>query len=135
MNNRKQFDQEVLKFQGVGFLLTDLWAKLMNVTQGLLRFTEKYDVAVEKYGGELPKNMAQAMVAAASQLKYHTCALSKEICYEAANLMGGAGLCDNTLMHDLLNISRIQEIVGGSRQIQLYILSMAMRQLYKMTGI
>ena len=49
--------------------------------------------------------------------------------------MGGAGLSDNTLMQDLLNISRIQEIVGGSRQIQLYILSMAMRQLYKMTGI
>jgi alkylation response protein AidB-like acyl-CoA dehydrogenase len=134
-NNRKQFDQEILKFQGVGFLLTDLWARLTNVTQGLLRFVEKYDAAIEKFGGELPKNMAQAMVAAASQLKYHTCSLSKEICYEAANLMGGAGLCDNTLMHDLLNISRIQEIVGGSRQIQLYILSMAMRTLYKMTGI
>jgi alkylation response protein AidB-like acyl-CoA dehydrogenase len=134
-NNRKQFDQEILKFQGVGFLLTDLWAQLMNVTQGLLRFTEKYDAAVEKFHGEIPKNLSQAMVAAASQLKYHTCSLSKEICYEAANLMGGAGLCDNTLMHDLLNISRIQEIVGGSRQIQLYILSMAMRQLYKMSGI
>ncbi|MFW9948905.1 MAG: acyl-CoA dehydrogenase family protein [Candidatus Thorarchaeota archaeon] len=134
-NNRKQFDQEILKFQGVGFLLTDLWAQLMNVTQGLLRFVEKYDEKVEKFGGELPKNLAQALVAAASQFKYHACALSKDICYEAANLCGGAGLSDNTLMHDLLNISRIQEIVGGSRQIQLYILSMAMRQLYKMTGI
>jgi butyryl-CoA dehydrogenase len=134
-NNRKQFNQEILKFQGVGFLLTDLWAQLMNVTQGLLRFTEKYDEKVEKFGEELPKNLSQAMVAAASQFKYHICALSKEICYEAANLMGGAGLCDNTLMHDLLNISRIQEIVGGSRQIQQYILSMAMRTLYKMTGI
>jgi alkylation response protein AidB-like acyl-CoA dehydrogenase len=49
--------------------------------------------------------------------------------------MGGAGLCDNTLMHDYLNISRIQEIVGGSRQIQQYIMSMALRQLYKMSGI
>jgi len=135
VNNRKQFDQEILKFQGVGFTLTDLWARLMNVTQGLLRFVEKYDEKLEKFGGELPKTISQAMVAAASQLKYHTCALSKEICYECANLMGGAGLSDNTLMHDLVNISRIQEIVGGSRQIQQYILSMAMRQLYKMTGI
>ena len=134
-NNRKQFDQMILKFQGVGFLLTDLWARLSNVTQGLLRFCEKYDATVEKFGGELPKNLAQAMVAGASQYKYHICALSKDICYEAANLMGGAGLCDNTLMHDLLNISRIQEIVGGSRQIQQYILSMAMRTLYKMAGI
>jgi len=134
-NNRKQFDQMILRFQGVGFLLTELWARLTNVTLGLLRFCETYDDKVEKFGGELPKNISQAMVASASQFKYHTTALSKEICYEAANLMGGAGLCDNTLMHDLVNISRIQEIVGGSRQIQLYILSMAMRTLYKMTGI
>jgi len=135
VNNRKQFNQMILKFQGVGFLLTDLWARLSNVTQGLLRFCEQYDAKVEHFGGELPKNLAQAMVAGASQYKYHTCALSREICYEAANLMGGAGLCDNTLMHDLLNISRIQEIVGGSRQIQQYILSMALRQIYKMSGI
>jgi alkylation response protein AidB-like acyl-CoA dehydrogenase len=134
-NNRKQFDQEILKFQGVGFLLTELWARLTNVTLGLLRFCETYDDKMEKFGGEIPKNISQAMVASASQFKYHTTALSREICYEAANLMGGAGLSDNTLMHDLVNISRIQEIVGGSRQIQLYILSMAMRTLYKMTGI
>ncbi|MFX1357646.1 MAG: acyl-CoA dehydrogenase family protein, partial [Promethearchaeota archaeon] len=106
-----------------------------NVTLGLLRFCEKYDEKIEKFGGELPKSISQAMVASASMFKYHCTALSKDICYEAANLMGGAGLCDNTLMHDLLNISRIQEIVGGSRQIQQYIMSMAMRTLYKMTGI
>jgi len=135
VNNRKQFNQEILKFQGVGFLLTDLWARLTNVTLGLLRFCEKYDEKIEKFGGELPKNINQAMVASASMFKYHCTALSKDICYEAANLMGGAGLSDNTLMHDLLNISRIQEIVGGSRQIQQYIMSMAMRTLYKMTGI
>jgi butyryl-CoA dehydrogenase len=134
-NLRKQFDQEILKFQGVGFTLTDMWARVTNVTQGLLRFCEKYDETEEKFGGEIPKNISQAMVAAASQFKYHTTSLSKEVCYECANLMGGAGLSDNTLMHDLVNISRIQEIVGGSRQIQLYILSMAMRTLYKMSGI
>jgi butyryl-CoA dehydrogenase len=134
-NLRRQFNQEILKFQGVGFTLTDMWARVTNVTQGLLRFCEKYDQVEEKFGGEIPKNISQAMVASASQYKYHTTALSKEVCYECANLMGGAGLCDNTLTHDLLNISRIQEIVGGSRQIQLYILSMAMRTLYKMSGI
>jgi isovaleryl-CoA dehydrogenase len=135
VNNRKQFNQEVLKFQGVGFLLTDLWARLMNVTLGLLMFTKNYDSKVEKFGGSLPKNISQAMVASASQFKYHAAKLSEEICYESANLMGGAGVCDNTLMQDLLGISRIAEIIGGSRQIQTYVLSMAMRQLYKMTGI
>ncbi len=132
-NNRKQFDQEILKFQGVGFLLADLWAKTTNLTIGLLKFCESFDEKYIKFEGNIPKNISQAMVASASQFKYQSTALSKEVCYETANVMGGAGLCDNTMMHDYLNISRIQEIVGGSRQIQQYIMSMALRQLYKMS--
>lgn len=132
-NLRKQFDQEILKFQGVGFLLSDLWARTTNLTLGLLKFCETYDEKYEKFGGEIPKNISQAMVASASQLKYHAAKMSKKVCYECANLMGGAGLCDNTLMHDYLNISRIQEIVGGSRQIQQYIMSLSLRQLFKMS--
>jgi alkylation response protein AidB-like acyl-CoA dehydrogenase len=132
VNMRKQFNQEILKFQGVGFLLADLWAQTTNLTLSIIKFCESYDEKFEKFGGDIPMNIRQAMVASASQLKYHCAKVSKEVCYEAANLMGGAGLGDNTLMHDYLNISRINEIVGGSRQIQQYILSMAMRQLYKM---
>jgi alkylation response protein AidB-like acyl-CoA dehydrogenase len=131
-NMRKQFDQEILKFQGVGFLLTDLWAKTTNLTLGLLKFCEEYDKKMEKFEGHIPTNISRAMVASASQFKYHCTNLSKQICYEAANLMGGAGLSDNTLMQDYVNVSRIQEIVGGSRQIQQYIMSMALRQLFKM---
>ncbi|MFX1380251.1 MAG: acyl-CoA dehydrogenase family protein [Promethearchaeota archaeon] len=131
-NMRKQFDQEILKFQGVGFLLTDLWAKTTNLTLGLLKFCEEYDKKMEKFEGHIPANISRAMVASASQFKYHCTNLSKQICYEAANLMGGAGLSDNTLMQDYVNVSRIQEIVGGSRQIQQYIMSMALRQLFKM---
>jgi alkylation response protein AidB-like acyl-CoA dehydrogenase len=135
VNNRQQFNQMVLKFQGVGFLLTDLWARLTNVTLGLLMFCKNYDSKMEKFGGALPRNISQALVASASQFKYHAAKLSAEICYEAANLCGGAGLCDNTLMQDLVNMSRIAEIVGGSRQIQNYVMSMALRQVYKMSGI
>ena len=132
-NLRKQFNQEILKFQGVGFLLSDLWARTTNLTLGLLKFCETYDEKYEKFGGEIPNNISQAMVASASQLKYHAAKMSKKVCYECANLMGGAGLCDNTLMHDYLNISRIQEIVGGSRQIQQYIMSLSLRTLFKMS--
>jgi len=135
VNNRKQFDQMVLKFQGVGFTLTDLWARLTNITLGLLMFCKNYDGKMEKFGGELPRNISQALVASASQFKYHVAKLTEEICYEAANLMGGAGLSDNTLMYDLVNISRIAEIIGGSRQIQNYVMSMSLRQVYKMSGI
>ncbi|MHA1488671.1 MAG: acyl-CoA dehydrogenase family protein [Promethearchaeota archaeon] len=132
-NMRKQFDKMILLFQGVGFLLTDLWARTTNLTLGLLKFAESYDEKMEKFGGVLPRNINQAMVASASQLKYHCTSIAKDVCYECANVMGGAGLCDNTLTHDYMNMSRIQEIVGGSRQIQQYIMSMALRQIYKMS--
>ncbi|MFX1495044.1 MAG: acyl-CoA dehydrogenase family protein [Promethearchaeota archaeon] len=57
--------------------------------------------------------------------------LCQRVAYECANLMGGAGVCDNTLMHDLLGITRIQEIGGGTRQIMSYIMSYALRALFK----
>jgi len=128
---RKQFDKPIMSFQGVGLLLSDLWAKTTTITYGLLKFCEDYDAKLDKYGGELPASLSRAFVAAASQFKYMAASNCKDVCYEAANLMGGAGLCDNTLMHDLLGISRIQEIVGGSRQIQLYIISNALSGLAK----
>jgi alkylation response protein AidB-like acyl-CoA dehydrogenase len=134
-NMREQMGREILKWQGVGFLLTDFWAKTTNLTLGLLKFSQAYDEKVEKFGGEheIPGNIRQAMVASASQLKYHTTLLCKELCYEMGNLMGGAGVCDNTAMYDYMNISRIQEVVGGTRQIQQYIMSMALRTLFKMS--
>ena len=132
-NMRKQFGQPILQFQGVGMLLADLFAKTQTLTYGLLKFCQDYDALAEKYGSEhaIPPRINQALVPTASQFKYMAAQSSKEVCYEAANAMGGAGLCDNTLMHDLINISRIQEIVGGSRQIQLYIIMGALGRIFK----
>jgi len=130
-NMRRQFDKEILLFQGVGFTLTDLWARTTALTHGILKFCEKYDEKMEKYNHNLPDNISRAFVALGSQYKYNCALLSKKVCYEAANLMGGAGLCDNTLMHDYINISRIQEIIGGSRQIQQFIMSRNLRNQFK----
>ncbi|MFX1315718.1 MAG: acyl-CoA dehydrogenase family protein, partial [Promethearchaeota archaeon] len=130
-NMRKQFDQEILKYQGVGFPLSDLWAKTMSLTLATLHISQVIDDKLEKLG-TLPKEFNLALVATASQLKSQAAKLSERVCYECANLMGGAGACDNTLMHDLLGISRIQEMGGGTRQIQQYIMSLALRQLFKL---
>ncbi|MFX0187292.1 MAG: acyl-CoA dehydrogenase family protein [Candidatus Hodarchaeota archaeon] len=130
VNMRKQFNQEILKFQGVGFPLSDLWAKTMNLTLAFLYIAQTVDEKIEK--GTLTKEFNLALVASASQLKSQSAKLSERVCYECANLMGGAGACDNTLMHDLLGISRIQEMGGGTRQIQQYIMSLSLRQLFKM---
>jgi len=130
-NMRKQFDQEILKYQGVGFPLSDLWAETMNLTLSTLHVCQMIDKKMEQFG-TLPKEFSLALAATASQLKSISAKLSQKAAYECANLMGGAGVCDNTLMHDLLGVTRIQEIGGGTRQIQQYIMSLTLRQLFKL---
>jgi butyryl-CoA dehydrogenase len=129
-NMRKQFNQEILKYQGVGFPLSDLWAETMNLTLSALYVCQMVDKKVEQFG-TLPKEFSLALAATAAQLKSISAKLSQKAAYECANLMGGAGVCDNTLMHDLLGVTRIQEIGGGTRQIQQYIMSLTLRQLFK----
>ena len=130
-NMRKQFDQMILKFQGVGFPLADLWAETMNLTLSTLNVCQRVDKKVEQFGS-LPKQFNLALMATAAQLKSISAKLAQRTAYECANLMGGAGVCDNTLMQDLLGITRIQEIGGGTRQIQQYIMSLTLRQLFKL---
>ncbi|MHA1688286.1 MAG: acyl-CoA dehydrogenase family protein [Promethearchaeota archaeon] len=131
-NMRKQFNQEILKYQGVGFPLADLWAQTMNLTLATLKICEIVDAKMEKFKGTLPKDVNLALGANASQLKSQSAKLTERVCYECANLMGGAGACDNTLMQDLLGISRIQEMGGGTRQIQQLLMSYALRRIFKM---
>jgi butyryl-CoA dehydrogenase len=130
-NMRRQFDKEILLFQGVGFTLADLWAKTAAITHGVLKFAETYDEKFKKYGGNLPDPVAQSMVSSASQYKYICAKLAKEVCFESANSMGGAGVCDNTLMHDYIGVSRILEVVGGTKEVQKLIMSRGLRRLFK----
>ncbi len=131
-NMRKQFNQEILKYQGLGFPLTDLWAKTMNLTLAALHICQIVDERMEQFNGKLPKDLNLALVANASQLKSQSARLTERVCYGCANIMAGAGLCDNTLMEDLLGVSRIHETGGGTRQMQQYIMSLALRQHFKM---
>ncbi len=131
-NLREQMGQPILLHQGVGFTLVDLWAKTTNMTLAILQFCHLYDAKFAKYKGEIPIAVKGSLAGSASQLKYSCAGLTAHTCYEAANLMGGAGVCDNTMMADLLGISRIQEMGGGTRQIQQYIMSRALRALWKM---
>jgi alkylation response protein AidB-like acyl-CoA dehydrogenase len=130
-NMRKQFDQEIIKYQGVGFPLADMWAKTMSLTLATLHICQIIDEKMDQFG-TLPQNFNLALVATASQLKSQSAKLSERVCFGCADLMGGAGLCDNTLMSDLLGISRIHQVGGGTSQIQKYIMSLALRQLFKL---
>jgi len=132
LNLREQFGEPVLKYQGVGFPLTNQWSKTMNLTLAALHISQIVDREMEEHGGKLPEQLNLALGVNASQLKSQSAKLTERVCYECANLMGGAGACDNTLMEDLLGISRIQEMGGGTRQIQQYIMSFSLRKIFKM---
>ncbi|GAB4324326.1 MAG: hypothetical protein Kow0069_29900 [Promethearchaeota archaeon] len=120
---REQMGKKILRHQAVGFLLSELWARTANLTRALLNFCRTYDALVEKHSGELPADLSRRLAASASQLKFDCASANQRTCYEVANLMGGAGVCDNTRVRDLLGVSRVQEIVGGTRQIQQYIMT------------
>jgi len=130
-NLRKQMDKEIILHQGVGFTLADIWAHTANLTRSLIDFCRTYDSLMIKYSNKLPTDIQKSLVTASSQLKYDSAKHNVNAVYECMNLMGGAGVSDNTLMWDLLGVSRVQEIVGGTRQIQQYIMSSAIRSLGK----
>jgi butyryl-CoA dehydrogenase len=130
-NMREQFGKSVIRFQGVGFTLASLYSQVVMITMALQKFAESYDEKYTKYEHKIPKAIKGALEINASQLKYSAAKLTERVCYECANLMGGGGVNDNTLMRDLLGISRIQEIVGGTRQIQELIISRALGKIFK----
>lgn len=133
-NLRKQMGQEIIKHQGVGFLIGDYWAQTTNFTLAVIQFCRSYDAAIKQYEGKLPPALSMALVASASQMKYQGAILAERCCYEMANVMGGGGVNDNTLMEDYLGVSRIQEVVGGARQIQQYLMQVSLRKLWQMSN-
>jgi alkylation response protein AidB-like acyl-CoA dehydrogenase len=128
---RKQFDKEIIKYQGVGFPLADMWAQTMSLTLATLHVCQIIDEK-KKELDILPHDFNLSLVTTASQLKSQTAKLTERVCFGCADLMGGAGLCDNTLMRDLLGISRTWQIGGGTSQIQNHIMSSALRRLFKL---
>jgi alkylation response protein AidB-like acyl-CoA dehydrogenase len=130
-NMRKQFDKEIIKYQGVGFPLADMWAKTMNLTLATLHICQIIDEKREE-SGIIPHDFNLSLVATASQLKSQSAKLAERVCFKCADLMGGAGLCDNTLMSDLVGITRTWKIGGGTSQIQNHIMSSALRQQFKL---
>ncbi|MFX0102532.1 MAG: acyl-CoA dehydrogenase family protein [Candidatus Hodarchaeota archaeon] len=132
-NLRKQMGQEIIKHQGVGFTLTEWWSKLNVLTMAILSSARAYDENCDEHG-KLRPDLEAAYAVGASQLKYYSASLVERGIYELANVMGGGGVNDNTLMKELLGISRIQEIVGGTRQIQQYVMGGFLRKLWKMSS-
>ncbi|MHA1689291.1 MAG: acyl-CoA dehydrogenase family protein [Promethearchaeota archaeon] len=126
-NLRKQFGQEIIKFEGVGFGLADLLSKCTAATSLALQAATIYDDKI--LFAEKPNKEAEKWVAAvSSQGKYFVSKLTHEVCYEVQQYMGGISITDNTPVDELMDTSKIEEVIGGARNIQLFIIQNLLRR-------
>jgi alkylation response protein AidB-like acyl-CoA dehydrogenase len=120
-NLRKQFGKPVIRYQGVGYGLADLLTKCTAASSLALQAATIYDEKI--LFAEKPSKEAEKWVAGvSSQGKYYLAKLTHEICYEVQQHMGGISVTDNTPVDELLDISKIEEVIGGARNIQLLLI-------------
>jgi alkylation response protein AidB-like acyl-CoA dehydrogenase len=120
-NLRQQFGKPVIRYQGVGYGLADLLTKCNAATSLALQVASVYDEEI--LFAEKPSKEAEKWVAGiSSQGKYLVSKLTHEICYEVQQHMGGVSVTDNTPVDELVDISKIEEVIGGARNIQLLLI-------------
>jgi len=130
-NLRKQFGKNVINFQGVGFGLADLVAKCTAGTSLALQAATIYDDKV-LFSDEVNKDAQKWVANVSSQGKYYVARLSHELCYEIQRHCGGLSLTDNTEIDEFMDTSKIEEVIGGTRNIQLLIVQNQLRRYSKM---
>ena len=130
-NLRKQFGKPVIRYQGVGYGLADLLTKCNAATALALQAATVYDEKI--LFTENPSKEAEKWVAAiSSQGKYYLAKLTHEVCYEVQQHVGGISVTDNTPIDELCDVSKIEEVIGGARNIQLLLIQ---SQIQRYTGL
>ncbi|MFW9969070.1 MAG: acyl-CoA dehydrogenase family protein [Candidatus Odinarchaeota archaeon] len=130
-NFRKQFGKPVIRYQGVGYGLADLLTKTNAATALALQAATVYDERI--LFTEKPSKEAEKWVASiSSQGKYYLAKLTHDVCYEVQQHMGGVSVTDNTPVDEYCDVSKIEEVIGGARNIQLLLIQ---SQIQRYTGL
>jgi alkylation response protein AidB-like acyl-CoA dehydrogenase len=130
-NLRRQFGKPVIRYQGVGYGLADLLTKTNAATALALQAASVYDERI--LFTEEPSKEAEKWVASiSSQGKYYLAKLTHEVCYEVQQHMGGVSVTDNTPVDEYCDVSKIEEVIGGARNIQLLLIQ---SQIQRYTGL
>ncbi|MBN2154048.1 MAG: acyl-CoA dehydrogenase [Candidatus Lokiarchaeota archaeon] len=126
---RKQFSKRILEFQAVSFPMAEMLVDLMAATNLGFSAANEYQ-KIAKY----PENveMVKYNASFSAGTKFLASNLAHRISYEMQQLCGGAGYTDNLRIDKALEISKIQEIIGGSRNIQLMLVTQAMKTIVNM---
>ena len=125
-NLRKQFGKPIYDFQAVSFPITKLFTELMAATDFGIKTASEYRKTI-KYPDQ-PK-FIKYNAAFSSGTKFLASNLAYRISYETQQLCGGIAFTDNLRIDKALEVSKVQEIIGGARNIQLYLVSRAMKDM------
>ncbi len=130
-NLRQQFGKPVIRYQGVGYGLADLLTKATAATSLALQAATIYDDQI--LFAEKPSKEAEKWVASiSSQGKYYVSKLTHDICYEVQQHCGGVSVTDNTPIDELTDVSKIEEVIGGARNIQLLLIQSQIRRFMRL---
>jgi alkylation response protein AidB-like acyl-CoA dehydrogenase len=131
---RSQFGKPLFKYQGITHVLGDIYAKAAAYTAFAFQIADFYDkkIAAKIHHGETPDQVDEGSVAVmASQGKYLAAKFAHDAAYEIVQTMGGRGALDEAGSNNGIsqgeNVSRISEVVGGHRNVQLMIMEMGLR--------
>lgn len=133
-NLRKQFGKPVIRYQGVGYGLADLLTKTNAATALALQAASVYDerILFADKSSE-GRSAAEKWVASiSSQGKYFLSKLTHDVCYEVQQHMGGVSVTDNTPLDELTDISKIEEVIGGARNIQLLLIQSQIQRFMRL---
>jgi alkylation response protein AidB-like acyl-CoA dehydrogenase len=126
---RKQFNKRLLDYQAVSFPIAQMLVDLMAATDlGFQAATEFEKIA--RYPEKI--DMVKYNASFSAGTKYLASNLAHRISYEMQQLVGGVGYTDNLRIDKALEVSKIQEIIGGSRNIQILLVTQAIKTILKL---
>ncbi|MFX1325116.1 MAG: acyl-CoA dehydrogenase family protein [Promethearchaeota archaeon] len=127
-NLRIQFNRPLYDFQGVSFPQTQNFTELMAATELGFKSASEYSKTAEHRHFEQQK-FVKYNAAFSSGTKYLASHLAQKIAYETQQLCGGIAFTDNLRIDKALEVAKVQEIIGGARNIQLYLVSRAIKDM------
>jgi len=125
-NFREQFSQPIYNFQAVSFPITKLFTELMAATDFGIRTATEYKKTL-KYPDQT--KFIKYNAAFSSGTKFLASNLAQRLSYEVQQLCGGIAFTDNLRIDSAHEVSKVQEIIGGARNIQLYLVSKAIKDI------
>ncbi|GAB4312058.1 MAG: hypothetical protein Kow0069_12680 [Promethearchaeota archaeon] len=129
-NMREQFGRKLFAFQDVAFQQARWLTELLSATQlGLFAAHHHNRATSPENAGNVDLQKFNASLASAAKMK--AAKLSHDIAYENQQVMGGISVTDNTMMDRVLEISKIEEVIGGSRGIQTLLVSRTIPSVLK----